>query len=188
MNRALFDGKFVKLTEDDPAVLAKAFVIWFKDTELSRLLDSDPPRTWSFEKIKQWMEKDLEKQDPENIFFSIRTLGDDQLIGFIGLLGIAWNHGDAWVAISIGEREYWGQGYGTDAMRVLQRYAFEQLNLHRLTLLVFEYNHRAQKSYEKSGFKVEGRQRETMRREGHRWDWIYMGILKEEWKKNRKLL
>ena len=59
MNRALFDGKFVKLTEDDPAVLAKAFVIWFKDTELSRLLDSDPPRTWSFEKIKQWMEKHM---------------------------------------------------------------------------------------------------------------------------------
>jgi RimJ/RimL family protein N-acetyltransferase len=49
---------------------------------------------------------------------------------------------------------------------------------------VFEYNQRAIRSYEKAGFRLEGRQRQYIQREGHRWDLIYMGILREEWMEN----
>ena len=85
------------------------------------------------------------------------------------------------IGIGLGAREYWGQGYGTDAMQTLLRYAFTEMNLRRLTLLVFDYNPRAIRSYEKCGFVKEGTVRGVLQREGQRWDWHYMGILKEEW-------
>ena len=65
-------------------------------------------------------------------------------------------------------------------MEVLLRFAFEELNLHRVNLSVFEYNPRAIRSYEKAGFHHEGRQRQVLHRGGKRWDMLYMGILKNE--------
>jgi len=56
-----------------------------------------------------------------------------------------------------------------------------ELNLHRVSLDVFEYNPRAIRSYEKVGFKHEGRVRQALNRDGRRWDILYMGILREEW-------
>jgi RimJ/RimL family protein N-acetyltransferase len=97
------------------------------------------------------------------------------------LSGISWSNGNSWVGIGIGEREYWGRGYGTDAMRVVLRFAFQELNLHRVSLSVFAYNERAVRSYVKAGFREEGRTRELMLREGTRHDVIEMGILREEW-------
>ena len=66
-------------------------------------------------------------------------------------------------------------------MRVILRFAFTELNLHRVSLTVFDYNQRAIRSYEKAGFRMEGRQRGFLKREGQRWDLIYMGILRSEW-------
>ena len=66
-------------------------------------------------------------------------------------------------------------------MNVILRFAFDELNLHRVSLNVFEYNQRAIRSYEKVGFVVEGREREFLRRTGQCWDMIFMCILREEW-------
>jgi RimJ/RimL family protein N-acetyltransferase len=66
-------------------------------------------------------------------------------------------------------------------MNVILRFAFDELNLYRISLNVFEYNQRAIRSYEKVGFVVEGREREFLRRAGRCWDMIFMGILREEW-------
>jgi RimJ/RimL family protein N-acetyltransferase len=85
------------------------------------------------------------------------------------------------VGLGIGETNYWSKGYGTDAMNVLLRFAFIEINLRRVTLTVFEYNPRAIRSYEKAGFRHEGRKRQLLHREGKRWDELYMGILREEW-------
>jgi RimJ/RimL family protein N-acetyltransferase len=93
----------------------------------------------------------------------------------------SWPNRDAWVAIAIGERENWSKGYGSDAMRVLLRYAFSELNLNRVSLVVFGYNERAQRSYLKVGFKLEGRQRERVRRDGTRYDMVFMSVVRDEW-------
>jgi len=146
-----------------------------------RLLGSDVVRPISVKGEKGWLEKEHE-DDPADLFmFMIRTLRDDRLIGEIALDGVQWHHGDTFVGISIGEREYWDKGYGTDAIQVILRYAFEELNLHRVSLNVFTYNQRAIRSYEKAGFQFEGRQRERLNRDGERWDMVYMGILRTEW-------
>jgi RimJ/RimL family protein N-acetyltransferase len=177
----IFRGELVRLAAVDPESLAEAFSRWSRDSEYLRLLDSSAARPFSAKENKEWLEKQLEN-DPHDLYmFVIKTLRDDRLIGEVSLDGVAWHHGDAFVGISIGERESWNKGYGTDAMRVILRYAFHELNLHRVTLNVFAYNHRAIRSYEKVGFQFEGRQREALHRDGRRWDILYMGILRSEW-------
>jgi RimJ/RimL family protein N-acetyltransferase len=177
----LFRGKLVRLAAGDPQLIAEAFSPWQRDSEYFRLLSSEASFPYSVRAIKTWIEKDLEKDPPPFSMFLIRTLEDDRLIGDIGLDSVRNGHGDTFVGIGIGEREYWGKGYGTDAMRIVLRYAFTELNLHRVSLDVFEYNPRALHSYEKAGFKHEGRARGVLHRAGRRWDLIFMGILREEW-------
>lgn len=183
MSNNLFQGELVRFVAAEPQLAAGLFAKWGRDSEFVRLLDTDPARLLSVDKYKEWFEKDLvEQQKNDELFFLIRTLEEDLTIGLIGLNGIQWVHGDAWVGIGLGEREYWGEGYGTDAMRILLRYAFEELNLHRLSLSVFEYNSRAIRSYEKVGFVIEGRVRQFLNRDGRRYDMIFMGLLSDEWK------
>lgn len=181
MSANLFDGKLVRLAANDPEELAKTEVSWARDSELFRLFDSEAQHLWSEKKVKEWYEKDLDKEEFDNFGFSIQTLEDHKLIGFMGLFDLYWNHGDTLVGISIGEKDYLGKGYGTDAMQTMLRYVFMELNLRRVSLLVFEYNPRAIRSYEKCGFVMEGRIRGAMLREGRRWDWLMMGVMKEDW-------
>ncbi len=186
MKNDLFTGKLVRLAVEDAQVAAKAFSQWSRDTGYWRLLASDLARPLSVKTTQEWIEKYLEKESLENIGFMIYTMEGNRLIGQIGLDGIQFSRGEAFVGISLGERQDWGKGYGTDAMRVLLGYAFDELNLHRVSLDVFEYNPRAIRSYEKAGFTVEGRCRQYLHREGRRWDLIFMGILREEWEKIEK--
>jgi len=179
----IFKGELVRLAGIDPEEVSKSFSLWNRDSEYMRLLDSDPPRLHSSKAIKEWIEKDIEKQT-DMYWFAIRALEDDRLLGDVTLSVINWGSHDAFAGIGIGEREFWGKGYGTDAMQLLLRYAFTELNLRRVSLTVFDFNERALRSYEKAGFRLEGRQRQAMQREGRRWDILYMGILREEWMEN----
>ncbi|MBN1453524.1 MAG: GNAT family N-acetyltransferase, partial [Anaerolineales bacterium] len=113
-----------------------------------------------------------------------RALEDDRLLGDVTLSVINWGSREAFAGIGIGVREFWGKGFGTDAMRLILRYGFVELNLRRVSLNVFEFNQRALRSYEKAGFRVEGSQRQYIQREGRRWDIVFMGILREEWMEN----
>jgi RimJ/RimL family protein N-acetyltransferase len=184
MNKDLLHGGLVYLTVEEPETMSKLFSQWSADSEYSRLLDWDPARRISTRNSKKWLEKDMEIEN--HYMFTIRTLDGDKIIGEIGLDGIRWNHGDCFVGIGLGEREFWGKGYGTDAMKIILRYAFTELNLHRVSLDVFEYNPRGVRSYEKAGFVHEGRERSLLLREGKRWDVLYMGILREEWFKQKE--
>ena len=123
MNGNLFRGKLVRLTAEEPELVGKIFSSWYRDSELRRLWDDVPPLLWSAKMLKERAEKDGLEEDAGIVFF-IRTLQEDRLIGLIGLWDTSWNHGDSEVGIAIGDREYWGKGYGTDAMRVILRYGF----------------------------------------------------------------
>jgi RimJ/RimL family protein N-acetyltransferase len=183
MNFSSLKGQYVKLTAVDLEQDAGPFAKWRSDAEYLRLLDSAPAVMYTEKQVKDYWEKHID----EYLELAIRSLQDNRLIGFIGLTDINWPMGDAWVGIGLGKREDWGRGYGTDAMRVMLEYAFMQLNLHRLSLQVFEYNQRAIRSYEKAGFKIEGRLRKVINRNGRRWDIVYMGILRGELQINGKV-
>jgi RimJ/RimL family protein N-acetyltransferase len=173
------EGEFTVLRVTDPERDHAHFNAWMKDSHFARLLDSDPVTLWPKKMTKEWLEKHMD----DFVSFTIYGKEDtEKPIGFVSLDGIKWLSRDAWVGIGIGERDYWGKGYGTEAMRLILRHAFCQLNLHRVSLSVFDYNQRAIRSYEKAGFVREGLLPQFLEREGRRYDLILMGILRSEWK------
>jgi len=174
-------GSLVRLSAVDPDEFSKAFAGWRRDSEFMRLMDSNAARLGSQKDSQKSIEKELEEQQLNQHWFTIRTLSDDKLIGDIGLYVFNWSGRDAFVGLGIGERDFWGRGYGTDAMKLILRYGFMEVNLNRVTLTVFEYNPRAIRSYEKSGFGHEGRLRKYLDKDGRRWDMLFMGILRDEW-------
>ena len=174
-------GQFVRLSAFDPEEMSKAFPRWNRNSEYFRLLNSSGHPMQSAKAALKWMEEEVGELSPASYFFSIRTLAEDKLIGELGLDIVNWPGRDAFVGLGIGETEYWSKGYGTDVMNILLRFAFNEVNLRRVTLNVFEYNPRAIRSYEKVGFRHEGRSRKVLNKEGKRWDVLYMGILREEW-------
>jgi RimJ/RimL family protein N-acetyltransferase len=90
------------------------------------------------------------------------------------------------LGVGIGNRAYWGQGYGSEAVRLTLGYAFEELNLHRVSLSVLGDNPRAIRAYEKCGFVREGQWRELAHYDGQWSDEVVMGILRSEWEEHKK--
>lgn len=185
MNHELLSGEKVRLQALEPKRDAGLLSRWSENAEFMRNLDADPIRLFSPQAMQKWLEDQTDREQPNMIIFLIRTLKDDRPIGFIDLFGMYGLTGDAMIGIGIGEPQNWGQGFGTDAMRVVVRYGFSVLNLHRMSLNVFVYNPRGIRAYEKAGFKIEGRLREALHRDGQRWDLIFMGILRDEWVNSR---
>lgn len=177
MNKNLFEGPLIRLIPMDVERDAAKMAAWGRDSEYQRLLDMSPAVRFNAKLVQNW----YEKAENGGHSFMIQTLVDDLIIGFIELDGFDWAAGTAWVGIGVGEREYRGKGFGTDAMKVLLHYAFTEMNLHRVNLNVFDFNRRAVRSYEKAGFKYEGTERERIFKEDQRWDVIDMGILKSDW-------
>ncbi len=157
------------------------FVRWFNDPEVRRYLLMYMPISSAQE--EQWLEDLLQRiQRKETFAFAVDArVGDEWVpIGNIGLYRIDWKNRWARFAIALGEKAYWDQGYGTDATRTMLRFAFEELNLHRVELEVVDENVRARRCYEKAGFRYEGTRRQAIFLEGHYHDSHLMGILQEE--------
>ncbi len=115
-----------------------------------------------------------------DFIFAIDDRESGQLIGTIGLHRIDWKNRNAELGIAIWKKDYWGKGYGADAIKTLLKYAFHELNLHKIYLRVYDFNKRAMRCYEKVGFKKEGILREAFWRNGKWHDTIFMGILQSE--------
>lgn len=178
MNTDLFEGERVRLKAVDPE-RAEWFARCFRDSEFARMMSTNLATPLSLQQAKD----DLSEAPKPHWFpFFFHACTDDRLLGMVDL-DVIWNHRNAWVGIGLGQREDWGQGYGTDAMRLIVRYGFLELNLRRVTLSVFGYNPRAIRSYENVGFVLEGRQRQRIARDGAWHDVLFMGILKEEWER-----
>jgi RimJ/RimL family protein N-acetyltransferase len=102
-----------------------------------------------------------------------------EAIGICALEQINWGARTAVLGIWIGQ-PYWGQGFGTDAVRTICRFGFEQMNLQRVSLHVYETNPRGRTVYEKVGFKLEGTMRRAQFRFGRYVDAHVMGLLSED--------
>jgi RimJ/RimL family protein N-acetyltransferase len=173
----LLVGKLVRLTAqryEDREAMAR----WTNDVELNRLWDDTPvrPRTVDyFTDLGKGKDSDYRRFE-----FAVRPIGDETLIG-VTELSILWVHQVAWLGMGIGEPEYRGKGYGTDALRLTVNYAFRELNMYRVSLSFYSYNLRARHVYEKAGFVHEGVRRGALQRDGQRYDEIMMGLLRSEW-------
>lgn len=153
---------------------------WTQDAEVMRYRDyPGPPK--SLAEVERGYQESL-CQETKDLHLAITTL-EGELIGETSLREVDHRAGNANFTIAIGNKDYWGHGYGSDATRALMRFAFEQYNLHRVTLYVHAFNERAIHAYEKCGFQHEGRLRESYYEDGVYQDVLVMGLLREDFVK-----
>jgi RimJ/RimL family protein N-acetyltransferase len=117
----------------------------------------------------------------EAVAYAIELRDSERLIGLTTFSNLDPDNGSVTFHISLGEHDTWGHGYGTEATRLMLGLAFDTIGLHRVSLSVFSFNERAIRSYEKAGFRHEGRAREAILRDGQRRDELTMAILANEW-------
>ena len=155
-------GDLVVLRRHEPGNLA-AFRRWYSDPEVVRLTRyQDGPMT-ADEVERFFLSRVL---GPDSLTFAIHLRTTDRLVGTCAFSQLDGDNGSALYHITIGEKDAWGRGYGTEATELMLRHAFVALGLHRIALQVFAFNERAIASYRKSGFVVEGRARDAILRGG----------------------
>lgn len=155
------------------------FASWTHDVEYSRLLRRGMVYPASIEAMMGWFAA-MEKDENE-IPYSIRTIRDNRLIGVMVIKDIFWaaRHCSFW--LGIGKSADRGQGFGTDAIRAMLKYAFLEMNMHAVRLEVMSYNPGGIRAYEKVGFKLDGTLRAFVYRDGVYYDIHAMSILRREW-------
>ncbi len=180
----LFQGERICLGAIDHEKDAEVESHWTHDVETMRLLSADIYRPLSPEQVKKHYEA-IEKEQEENknlFYFTIRSREDDRLLGFVRLFWVDWTNGFAFLQMGIGDPANRRKGLGTEALRLILRYAFAELNLHRLTAVTASYNQGAIDFFKKEGFLEEVRQRQAIDRGGQRWDVLQLGLLRDEWR------
>ena len=146
---------------------------WRSDPELARL-DAAIPLTMSFERYLKLFEDQMKYPTPGSHHYSIETL-DGLFIGNCMYYDMDTVNREAELGIVIGDRDYWSDGYGYDAVTTLLDHMFNARNLKRVYLHTLEWNGRAQKSFSKSGFNPV----KPVRRMAH--DFLLMDVLREDW-------
>src|ERR1700722_20127608 len=127
--------------------------LWLNDVDAARLDLAYRPTDWL--SFKAWLDE-LGRSSTQ-IVFAIRKLREPQIIGFVVFKNIHAVHRSAEIGVRIGNESDRGQGYGTQALALALRYAWNHLNLNRVSLTVFAHNRRAIQSYRACGFREEGR-------------------------------
>jgi RimJ/RimL family protein N-acetyltransferase len=172
----MLTGDLVHLRPLEPED-AELLYRWHNDDEAMRWLQSYFHQ--SLAGIRKQL-ADRQENSFEKVTLCIETLEERKPIGIVALRGADPINARAEVDIYIGEKEYWGGGYGTDALRTVCRYGFDTMRLHSIELGVVEENTRAIRSYEKVGFQVDGRHRQSFFRDGKWHDALLMCVLKDE--------
>jgi len=156
------------------------FVEWLNDPDVREGISMYLPMSMAQE--ERWFEKMLERPaDEQPLNIEVRDGEQWIKIGNMGLFGFDHRAHSAEVGIVIGNKDYWNQGYGTEAMILMLKHGFETLNLNRIWLRVYEDNPRAIRCYEKVGYIHEGQMRQARFSKGTYSDILIMGVVKEEW-------
>jgi RimJ/RimL family protein N-acetyltransferase len=156
-----------------------AYVAGINDAEVGGLAGYKWPM--SVAQATAWLQKTNEQsRTGEGYFFAVCALGEDRFIGTVWLKGVNLVDGNAELAIFM-DRDHIGAGYGSDAQRALLAFAFSNLGLQRVWLTAYAANERAIRSYERLGFRHEGRLRQSWRGPRGLEDTVLMAILREDW-------
>jgi len=139
----------------------------------------DPPMPQSLERLQADFDRESAKGGRDDATFAIDV--DGRFIGACGLRNFNHTARTCELGIAIGDKAYWGQGYGRESVRLLVQYAFRYRNFRKVWLWVHAANERAIRAYRAAGFVEEGRLRQHVWSNGRYDDVVYMGVLQEEW-------
>jgi len=174
-------GNLVTLRRHVPDNLG-SFRRWYADPEIARLARYQQTAMRP-EEIERFFA--TRAVGPDALSMAVHERSSDRLIGTCAFSQLDGDNGSALYHITIGERDAWGRGYGTEATQLMIDHAFGTLGLHRIALFVFEFNERAIRAYQRCGFVAEGRSRESVWRDGRWWDELAMSILDSDWRRRR---
>lgn len=172
---------FSRVGKDDMEVIYN----WFADEEFLKFYDYVPPVPMTKLEVNKIFD-DYEKNEESDVF-AIKLKESNQIIGIAGFDDIVEENKVATLFIGIGDKNIRGRGYGKEALNLLLKYGFNELDFHRIQLNVLEFNHAAIALYEKAGFIKEGSYREFVLRDEKRFDLLLYGLLKSEWSKSNDL-
>ena len=162
------------LTEND---LTVEYLQWLNDEEVCRH-NSHAIFPNTQQKMKNYFDG-LDSQ--REVVLAIIDVGTGKHIGNISLQGINWVAKNAEFAILLGDKEYWGKGYGEEAAKLIIGYGFERLNLHRIYCGTMEGNEGMKKLALKLNMTQEGVRRQAIYKHGKYFDIVEYGLLKEEY-------
>lgn len=191
-------GKRIRLRAIEREDLPR-FAAWLNDPEVRQYIAAYLPMSLVME--ERWFEDMLARSPDEHpLVIEVDTpaeypdvsakgaapkeataAGGWLAVGNISLMHINTRARSAEVGIFIGEKRFWNQGYGTEAMRLMLRHGFNSLNLHRIFLRVNANNLRGIRAYEKAGYILEGRLRQDYFDQGEYSDTLIMSVLRPEW-------
>jgi RimJ/RimL family protein N-acetyltransferase len=180
----LFEGKLIRLApidhEKDPEVESH----WTHDLALMRSLSLNPAMPLSVAQMKKKYEA-IEKEVDESkrlFYFTIRGKEDNRLLGFVRIEWTEWTHGSGNLRMAIGDPAERNKGFGGNALGLMLRFAFQELNLYRLSAIIGEDNPGAIRFFTRFGFVEEVRRRKALLRDGQTYDLLHFGILRDEWR------
>lgn len=190
----LFEAQDIYLDAIDHEKDALVEAKWTHDLEYLRALSADLARPLSAAQVKKKYEAiEKESEEHRNLFyFQIRHQPHPpsepqedseagRLLGFCRVYWVEWAHGSGSIQLGLGSPEDRRKGYGSQALRLLLRYVFDELNFHRVSAHIPGYNQAALELFQKQGFVEEVRRRQAIYRDGQRWDALHLGLLRAEW-------
>jgi RimJ/RimL family protein N-acetyltransferase len=167
----------VRLRKPEPSDVDALFAMK-NDPEIAAMLGGFS-KGYTRADMSRWVESHAQARD-EALYVMVDD--GDRVLGHVGLYEIDHRIRTGEFAILLGDKPSWGKGIGLACTRWMVKYGFEELNLHRIHLTVLATNVRAQRMYEKLGFKLEGRLRHAQWKGGQYVDVLCMGILDDEWR------
>ncbi len=172
--RPFIDGQLLSLRDFRASDLSDEYQRWLSDGEVIRYIDSrfTPP---SREALEGYVRK--VQADGRTLFFAMDAKDTGRLIGTVKLGPIHLVHRYADLGILIGNKSYWGRGFGTEAIALVTRFAFDRLNLHKVTANCYAPNAGSLAAFKKAGYVVEGHRLSHCFLDGEYVDFLHLGIV-----------
>lgn len=171
------EGKNLYLREVRESDVNERYYAWMNDQDITQYLEN---RFYpnSLQKISEFVKS--KDGDPNNVFLAIINKHDDEHIGNVKLGPINWIHRTAEIGILLGEKKYWGKGFASETLRLLADYAFNKLNLRKVTAGCYGNNKGSEKAFLKAGFTIEGVRKSHFFYNGTYVDYVLLGLFNNQ--------
>lgn len=177
-SRYRLTGQRIYLREVCPDDVDATYHRWMNDPVITRYLEQWGVR-YSMDVLREYVEKLHGKED--EIFFAVCLQGDGHHIGNIKIGPVHAYHKRARVGLIIGEQQYWGRGYATEAIGLVADFGFEVLGLNKIEAGCHKENLGSRRAFERAGFSVEGELRDHLVLDGELTSEICLGIVRKAW-------
>ena len=181
MQTQLFEGTTLTLTPVHPSKDAQVVSGWTYSLDIARRLGQDPARPIGADRVKKWFESVEDEVGKQNaFFFCIRLREQKLLVGLLRISRISWSHGNAEIDLTIADPAK-RKLHGPESLELALRYAFQELNLFRLTAAIPSHDVDSITLFESAGFQHEVTCRQAVFFGGRLWDEFMYGLLHSEW-------